>query len=120
MNTLGELERAVLEYLWSVGGPVTAAQLRERFADRNLALTTVHTVLTRLEQKDFVTHDESRPRQFTARASREEHVAGLMHEVLGQAADRQAALARFVGSVDAEEAAMLRRLLAGADDPADR
>jgi len=115
MNTLGELERSVLEYLWSVGGPVTAAQLRDRFADRNLALTTVHTVLTRLEKKDFVTHDESRPRQFTARASREEHVAGLMHEVLGQAADRQAVLARFVGGVDPAEAAMLRELLAGSD-----
>ena len=120
MNTLGELERSVLEYLWSVGGPVTATQLRDRFADRNLALTTVHTVLTRLEQKDFVTHDDSRPRQFTARATREEHVAGLMHEVLGQAADRQAALARFVGSVDPAEARMLRELLAGADDDTTR
>ena len=118
MNTLGELERAVLEHIWSVGGPVTAAQLRDHFADRNLALTTVHTVLSRLEQKDFVTHDDARPRQFTARATREDHMAGLMHEVLGQAADRQAVLARFVGSVDPAEARMLRELLAGADDAA--
>ena len=120
MNTLGELERAVLEHIWSLDGPVTAAQLRDDFADRNLALTTVHTVLSRLEQKDFITHDDARPRQFTARATREDHVAGLMHEVLGQAADRQAVLARFVGSVDPAEARMLRELLAGADDAAAR
>jgi hypothetical protein len=40
-----------------------------------------------------------------------------MHEVLGQSADRQAVLARFVGSVSDEEARMLRELLA--DDAAD-
>ena len=117
MNTLGDLERAVLEHLWAVGGPVSATQLRDSLADRGLALTTVHTVLTRLEQKGFVVHDEERPRRFTARASREEHAAELMHEVLGQAGDRQAALARFVGQVSADEVGMLRQLLAehGAD-----
>ena len=41
-----------------------------------------------------------------------------MHEVLGQSADRQAVLARFVGGVDPEEARLLRELLAGADDAA--
>ena len=112
MNSLGELERAVLEHLWAVGGPVTAAALRDVLADRGLALTTVHTVLTRLQQKGFVVSDDSRPRQFTARASREEHAAELMHEVLGQAGDRQAALARFVGSVSADEVDLLRQLLA--------
>ena len=117
MNTLGELERSVLERLWAVGGPVTATQLRDEFADRGLALTTVHTVLTRLQQKEFVVADDARPRQFRARGTREEHVAELMHEVLGQAPDRQAVLARFVGSVDADEARLLRELLAGSDGP---
>nr|WP_246405612.1 BlaI/MecI/CopY family transcriptional regulator [Modestobacter versicolor] len=115
---MGELERTVLEHLWAVEGPVTATRLRDDFAGRNLALTTVHTVLTRLEQKGFVEHDDARPRQFRARGSREEHVADLMHEVLGQAGDRQAALARFVGSVGDDEVRMLRELLAAADPDA--
>ena len=119
MNTLGELERSVLEHLWAVDGPVTATQLRDALADRGLALTTVHTVLTRLEGKGFIGHDDSRPRQFRARGSREDHVAELMHEVLGQAGDRQAALARFVGSVGTDEVRMLRELLAGPDQDAD-
>ncbi|MGK5112710.1 MULTISPECIES: BlaI/MecI/CopY family transcriptional regulator [unclassified Geodermatophilus] len=114
MASLGELERAVMERLWSAGGPVAATELRDGLADRGLALTTVHTVLSRLEQKGFVVHDEARPRRFRARATREEHAAELMHEVLGQAGDRQAALARFVGGVDADEARLLRELLAGA------
>ena len=118
MASLGELERAVMERLWAADGPVAASTLRDELSSRGIALTTVHTVLTRLEQKGFVVHDDARPRRFSARASRAEHAADLMHEVLGQAADRQAVLARFVGGVDADEARLLRELLAGADDPA--
>jgi predicted transcriptional regulator len=118
MASLGELERAVMDRLWSAGGSLSAVDLRNGLADRGLALTTVHTVLTRLEQKGFVVHDEARPRRFTARASREEHAAELMHEVLGQAGDRQAVLARFVGTVGDDEVRMLRELLAGAGDDA--
>jgi predicted transcriptional regulator len=111
--SLGELERAVMERLWAADGPLAATTLRDQLADRGIALTTVHTVLTRLEQKGFVAHDDARPRRFAARATREEHAAELMHEVLGQAADRQAVLARFVGSVSEDEARLLRDLLAG-------
>ena len=102
-----------MERLWATEGPVAAATLRDQLADRGLALTTVHTVLSRLEHKGFVVHDEARPRRFSPRTTREEHAAALMHEVLGQSADRQAVLARFVGSVDADEARLMRELLAG-------
>jgi predicted transcriptional regulator len=112
MASLGELERAVMDRLWAADRPLSATDLRDGLADRGLAVTTVHTVLTRLEQKGFIRHDDERPRRFTARASREEHAAELMHEVLGQAGDRQAALARFVGSVSDDEAGLLRQLLA--------
>ena len=118
MASLGELERAVMERLWAADAPVAATTLREELAGRGVALSTVHTVLTRLEQKGFVVHDDERPRRFSARASREDHAAELMHEVLGQSADRQAVLARFVGGVDPEEARLLRELLSGADDAA--
>jgi predicted transcriptional regulator len=111
--SLGDLERAVMDRLWAADRPLAATTLRDQLADRGVALTTVHTVLTRLEQKGFVAHDDARPRRFAARASREEHAAELMHEVLGQAADRQAVLARFVGSVSEDEARLLRDLLAG-------
>src|SRR4051794_41886198 len=114
MASLGELERAVMERLWAAGGPVSAPELRDLLADRALALTTVHTVLGRLEQKGFVVHDEARPRRFAPRATREEHAAELMSEVLGQAADRQAVLARVVGTGGGDEGRVLRELLAPA------
>ena len=52
-----------------------------------------------------------RPHRYRALLSREEHTAELMHEVLDRASDRDAALARFVSTATAGEAATLRRLL---------
>lgn len=54
----------------------------------------------------------ARPHRYTATASREDHVAELMHEVLGDAADRQAVLERLACGVSADDAALLRKLLA--------
>lgn len=118
MVNLGELERAVMDALWTVDAPTTANEIREKLtADRidgtAPAITTVLTVLSRLEHKGFVERTRNgRPHLYTAALSRESHVADLMHEVLESSSDRSAALAHFVGSVDESEAEMLRRLLA--------
>jgi len=83
-------------------------------AGKSLAATTVLTVLSRLEAKGFVDRDrDTRPHRYRAAATREAHMADLMHEVLGGASDRTAVLERFVGQVGPEDAAALRRLLAG-------
>ena len=57
MASLGDLERAGDGSAVGRGAPVAATTLRDGLADRG-ALTTVHTVLTRLEQKGFVAHDD--------------------------------------------------------------
>lgn len=114
MSTLGELERAVMNSLWDADGSMSAYDVQHQLeADgRSLAATTLLTVLSRLEKKGFVSSDRSsRPHRYTAVASRAEHVAELMHSVLGDANDRTAVLERFVGGVSAEDAAILRQLL---------
>jgi predicted transcriptional regulator len=111
LASLGALEHQLMECLWAAPAPLTAAQVRDRLADGELALTTVHTLLTRLAQKGFVAHDDARPRRFRATASQADHVAAVMQEVLEQAEDRDAVLARFVGTVSPGEASLLRRLL---------
>ncbi|WP_243224677.1 BlaI/MecI/CopY family transcriptional regulator [Microbacterium sp. CIAB417] len=116
MGTLGELERAVMDAIWDADAPVTAYDVQEQLssAGRALAVTTLLTVLSRLEKKGFVSSDRSaRPHRYTAVASRADHVAELMHSVLGDAGDRTAVLERFVGGVSAEDAAVLRQLLSG-------
>jgi predicted transcriptional regulator len=117
MAGLGELERSVMEQLWRSDTPLTANDVRDRLADagtpsRGPATTTVLTVLSRLERKGFVARArETRPHRYHALLTRAEHTAELMHEVLASSSDRDAALARFVGSVSAGEADTLRRLL---------
>ena len=54
---LGELEREVMQLVWS-GGEVTAESIREQL-DRNPKESTVRTVLRRLEDKGYVTHTVS-------------------------------------------------------------
>ncbi|MGN6428157.1 MAG: BlaI/MecI/CopY family transcriptional regulator [Leifsonia sp.] len=117
MANLGDLEKAVMDVLWTGETPITANELRDKLAaqrkgDKTPALTTVLTVLSRLEQKGFVERDrDARPHLYTASLSRAGHVAELMREVLASSTDRTEALAYFVGSVDESEAQMLRRLL---------
>ena len=112
MATLGELERAIMELLWGSSESLSAYDVIDRLPDRTPAATTVLTVLSRLEKKGFVARSrDARPHRYSAAASREEHMADLMHEVLGGASDRTAVLERFVGQVTAAEADTLRRLL---------
>ena len=101
-----------MELLWATDESLSAYDLLELLPERKLAPTTMLTVLARLEKKGFVARSrDARPHRYTAAASREEHMADLMHEVLGGASDRTAVLERFVGQVSADEAETLRRLL---------
>jgi predicted transcriptional regulator len=118
MATLGDLERSVMDLLWDAPSPMTANDVRDglagspALAGKALAATTVLTVLSRLENKGFVTRDRAvRPHLYAAATSRADHMAELMHEVLGSAPDREAVLARFIGQVSPAEASELRRLL---------
>jgi predicted transcriptional regulator len=118
MGSLGVLERLLMDLLWSTDRPLTANELRDALLDpansgtKPLATTTVLTVLSRLENKGFVSRDRSsRPHGYSAVSSRAEHTAELMHEVLGTTSDRTATLARFIGNVSPQEAQTLRALL---------
>lgn len=112
MHTLGELERTIMELLWTTESPLSAYDLQSLLAARKLAATTILTVLSRLEAKEFVARERaSRPHRYRAVATREEHMARVMHQVLGDASDRTAVLERFVDHVRPDEAATLRRLL---------
>ncbi|MBB2966355.1 MULTISPECIES: BlaI/MecI/CopY family transcriptional regulator [Leifsonia] len=117
MANLGELERAVMDALWAGDAPITANELRDKLSaargeGKPPALTTVLTVLSRLEQKGMVDRERDvRPHVYFATLSRAGHVADLMREVLESSSDRTEALAYFVGTVDESEAQVLRRLL---------
>lgn len=120
VNRLGDLERAVMDHLWDTGEPQTVRQVHDALRmQRELAYTTVMTVLQRLARKGLVAQiRDDRAHQYTPVHGRDELVAGLMVDALDQAADsggRRAALMHFVERVGADEADALRRALADLD-----
>ncbi|MFD3811055.1 BlaI/MecI/CopY family transcriptional regulator [Rhodococcus sp. NPDC058639] len=117
MAALGELERAVMDHLWSSTEPQTVRQVHEALSTRrNLAYTTVMTVLQRLAKKNLVVQQrDDRAHRYMPVHGRDELVANLMVDALDQAdetAGRAAALVHFVGRVGADEAEALRAALA--------
>src|SRR5574340_318714 len=117
MAALGELERAVMDHLWSTSEPQTVRQVHEALATRReLAYTTVMTVLQRLAKKHLVIQQrDDLAHRYLPVHGRDELVASLMVDALKQAdesSDRAAALVHFVGKVGADEAAALREALA--------
>jgi len=117
LTGLGALERAVMDHLWDADAPQTVRQVHDTLRSRReLAYTTVMTVLQRLARKGLVAQiRDDRAYQYAALRGRDELVAGLMVDALDQAADsggRRAALMSFVERVGAAEADALRRALA--------
>jgi predicted transcriptional regulator len=112
MASMGELERAVMAVLWDYPDGATAQQVRAGLSGPELAVTTVLTVLGRLGNKGLVSRTaDGRAHRYFASRSREDFLSELMAEALGQADDRGAVLARFVGSMESGDAEHLRRLV---------
>ncbi len=101
-----------MQAVWAAGAPVTARQVGEALADRGLAYTTWLTVLSRLERKGLLVRTrDGRAHAYAPVASRADHTAELMHQALGEADDREAALQRFAQAMTAEEVTALQRAL---------
>lgn len=112
MRGLGELERVVMETLWASAVPMTARDVARELADRDLAYTTVMTVLDRLAKKGLVLRERSgRAWQYVPAESQDGYVAELMRSALDLTGNRPAALSRFVQSVSPDEADALRKVL---------
>ncbi|MEV0002489.1 BlaI/MecI/CopY family transcriptional regulator [Micromonospora sp. NPDC050980] len=125
MTRLGDLERAVMDVLWdsapAASDGVTVREVADALDGRELAYTTVMTVLDRLAGKGMVQRErEGRAWRYRPAATREAHIAQLMLDALDLGGSRDAALVRFARSVTGTEADVLRAALAaeaGLADP---
>ncbi|MEU0026166.1 BlaI/MecI/CopY family transcriptional regulator [Streptomyces sp. NPDC006335] len=107
----GELEVQVLSALREADGPATAGWVQERLG-ADLAYTTVITILTRLLAKGAVTRERSgRSFVWTPVADEAGLAAHRMRRLLDGESDREAVLASFVTSLDADDERLLRELL---------
>jgi predicted transcriptional regulator len=112
VNRLGDLERAIMEVLWESDAPLTVREVSARLTERDLAHTTVMTVLDRLAKKGFAKRQrDGRAWRYCPAATRDTYVTELMLTALDQTGDRTAALTRFAQSVSGVEAEVLRDAL---------
>ena len=101
-----------MDVLWESTEPLTVRQVGLRLTDRELAHTTVMTVLDRLAKKGIARRQrDGRAWRYQAAADREAYVTELMLHALDQTGARSAALASFARRVSGAEAQVLRRAL---------
>lgn len=113
MLKLGELEASIMDVLWTATEPMRVREVLDELNEhRNLAYTTVMTVLDNLHRKGWVVREmERRAYRYTAVTSREEATAQSLRELLDSADDRESVLLHFVQSVSEEESDILRKAL---------
>lgn len=110
---LGTLEVEVMQRLWDARGPVSVRDVLDDLnRERNLAYTTVMTVLENLYRKGLLERKkDGRAFKYVASMSREQYTAELMDGALAGSGDRGAALLHFVERMSATELAELREAL---------
>jgi predicted transcriptional regulator len=112
----GELEGEVLGALWAADGPLTPAQLQAALGT-GLAYNTIHTILTRLQEKGLVIRVREGGRSgYQPAKDAAQDAADRMRTVLERGRDRAAILQRFVTSLSPDDEQALRAAL-GEDEP---
>jgi predicted transcriptional regulator len=113
MRRFGELEAVIMERLWERGRPALVREiLDDLHGDRDLAYTTVMTVMDNLYRKGWLRRErDGRAWRYEPTGSRSGYTAGLMNEALESSADRRRALAHFALQMSPHDAEILRDAL---------
>lgn len=119
---MGDLERVVMEHLWEsmseheAEGGATVRDVHAKFAgEREIAYTTVMTVLDRLSRKDLVTRvRDGRAWRYRPTDTREALTAATMRNTLDEidVTNRRLALLHFLDGASTAELADLKDALA--------
>lgn len=107
---LGELEDVVMSRLWQWNRPTTVREVLEDLrAEREIAYTTVMTVMDKLHQKGWLRRDQQgRAYLYQPVSSREAYTATLMYDAWNTSENRAAALVHFFSMMKPDELAALR------------
>ena len=118
---LGDLERAIMDRLWAIDPPTPDAAMSVReihdslSQERDIAYTTVMTVLDRLTKKGLVTRErDGRAWRYLPQSRSEELTAHLLRDSLEHidTSDRRAAMLHFLDSASPAEIDDLKAALA--------
>ncbi len=115
-HQLGELQLAIMRILWA-RGEATVAQVHQALeAERGLALTTIATMLSKMEKKGIVTHrSEGRLFVFQPEVSEEDVHCSMVAELTDRLFEGRASLLvshlLSTQEIDPKEVAEIRRLI---------
>jgi predicted transcriptional regulator len=113
MRRFGELEAVIMERLWERGRPALVREILDDLrGDRDIAYTTVMTVMDNLHRKGWLRRErDGRAWRYEPTGSRSGYTAALMNEALETSADRRRALAHFALQMSPHDASVLRDAL---------
>lgn len=123
-RNLGDLQLAILRVLWD-HGEATVADVHQRLSDRGLALTTIATMLRKMEDKGLVAHREN-GRQFVyrTRLAPDQVERNLVGELVAKLFDGDPlALVNHLlraGDIDLQDLEQLKQQVAAAERQAPR
>lgn len=102
-----------MDRLWAWAEPASVRQVLDDLnRDRDLAYTTVMTVMDNLHRKGWLTRElDGRAYRYQPVSSRQEYSAELMREVLDHSGDNASTLLRFVDEMSVDEAEAVRKAL---------
>ena len=109
----GELESEVLGCLWDRPAGLASQQILALLGDDSIKITTVLTVLSRLEDKNLVTKAAGPGRGFIFQAvtTREQHTAKALVELVGQIGNPAAVFSHFASGLSAKQLKELKEAL---------
>lgn len=113
MPHLGKLEAAVMDVLWSTDAPLTVREVLEKMPpQRNLAYTTVMTVLGNLLRKGMLEREPvGRAFSYRPTVTRQGAAAASLREILDASDDPRSVLLHFAETATDEESDVLRDAL---------
>jgi predicted transcriptional regulator len=104
-RALGELETEIMRRLWQRATPTTVRELVDELqGDREIAYTTVMTVLDNLFKKGWLRRElDGRAYRYEPVSSGDEYSARLMRGALDSSPDHVAAFAHFLQQLPPEQ-----------------
>jgi predicted transcriptional regulator len=113
VRSFGELEATIMDVLWQWAEPATVREvLRAISNERELAYTTVMTVMDNLHRKGFLRRElDGRAFRYEPTQQREEYAANLMREAMQEGHDPSLIFAHFVAKMSVEETEAMRKAL---------
>ncbi|MFI6498997.1 BlaI/MecI/CopY family transcriptional regulator [Nonomuraea typhae] len=110
---LGELESTIMDRMWSYHKPASVRDVLEDLRkDREIAYTTVMTVMDKLHTKGLLKRKPvGRAYVYEPVASKEAYTAELMRDSLAASGNQAATLVHFLERLTPEEASALEAAL---------